>query len=79
MKTYPKFLKAMPSFFGLGPVDLLGLGIGLFISLLLNLSPIFALVSSAILMGASKLFRTYFDVVGLLLPKKKTIILTERR
>ena len=73
MRKYPKFLKTMPSFFGLGPVDLLFLGLGLFISLIFDLSPLTALLVSAVLMISCKVIRTYCDVVGFLLPHTKRI------
>lgn len=73
MRKYPKFLKTMPSFFGLGPMDLLFLGLGLFVSLIFDLSPMWALLVSGVLMISSKIIRTYCDVVGFLLPYTKRI------
>jgi len=73
MRKFPKFLKVMPTFYGLVPLDLVGLGIGLFISMLLGLSSIAALVVSGVIMGSLKIVRRYFDVVGFLLPRKKEI------
>ncbi len=73
MRRYPKFLKTMPSFYGLVPADLLGLGCGLFLSMVLNLTPIVALILSAVLMGSLKLIRHYFDLVGFLMPTKREL------
>lgn len=75
MRRYPKFLKTMPSFYGLVPADLMGLGIGLFISMVLNLAPILALALSAGLMGGLKFVRHYFDLVGFLMPSKSELSL----
>ncbi len=75
MRKYPKFLKTLPSFYGLAPADLLGLGIGLFISMVFDLEPIVALVLSGLLMGAFKIVRQYFDVVGFLLPSRRELFL----
>lgn len=75
MRTYPKFLKSMPTFLGLSPVDLIGLGLGLFMSLILGLTPITSFVVAMSLMTVSKMVRTYFDVVGFLLPQSKRLTL----
>jgi len=77
MRSYPKFLKAMPTFCGLAPADLLVLGMALFVSLVFDLSPILGLLLSCAMMILSKIVRTYFDVVGWLLPNYKTLRIKE--
>ena len=72
MRTYPKYLKTMPSFFGLMPTDLIALGIGLLISILFSIPSLWTLIISMLLIGSFKLICRYVDVVGLILPSKKT-------
>lgn len=75
MRTFPKFLKAMPTFYGLVPVDLIGLAVGLCVSMIFELSPLLALILSGGLIGCSKWIRSRFDFVGFLVPSKKQITL----
>lgn len=79
MRRYPKFLKVLPSFSGLTPVDFISLGLGLLVSSLLALAPLTGLILMLGLIGVSKLIRQHFDVVGFFLPRQKRIIIPRRQ
>jgi len=70
MKRYPKFLKALPEFYGLNFMDLGLLMLGLYAGLIINLPPLVTIGLIGILIGASKIIRKYVDVVGFLSPRK---------
>jgi hypothetical protein len=77
MRTYPKFLKTMPMFCGLAPADLLVLGGALFVSLVLDLTPLKALLLSGGMMVLSKIIRTNFDLAGWLMPSYRSLRIKE--
>lgn len=77
MRRNPKFLKALPEFYGLGFVDLGVLMAGLWISMILNLNPLIAIILCGLGVIASKFMRKYFDLVGWLLPRKKEVFLSD--
>jgi len=79
MRRYPKFLKVLPSFSGLTPVDFIALGLGLMVSSLFALAPLVGLLLMLGLIGISKLVRQHFDVVGFFLPRQRTITIQRRR
>ena len=68
---YPKFLRKNPSFMGLEPIDLLMVGVGLFLSLILRLPSLLGMMVTISLIGASKLVRKNLDLTGLLLLVRK--------
>jgi hypothetical protein len=70
MKKYPKFLKALPEFYGLNFMDLGMVMVGLYGGLFLNLPPLVTICLLGALIGASKIINKYFDLVGFLSPKK---------
>lgn len=77
MRRNPKFLKALPEFYGLGFVDLGVLMVGLWMSMILNLNPIISIIICGLGVIASKIIRKYFDLVGWLLPRKKEVFLSD--
>lgn len=73
MRTYPKYLKTMPSFLGLFPSDLFGIAVALILSSIFGFSQVWTLLIAIVLVGLGKAMRRYVDIVGLMLPWKKTI------
>jgi hypothetical protein len=70
MKKYPKFLMALPEFYGLNFIDLGMVMVGLYGGLIFNLPPLVTICLLGLLIGTSKIIRKYFDLVGFLSPKK---------
>lgn len=70
MKRYPKFLKALPEFYGLNFMDLGLVMVGLYGGLILNLPPLVTICLLGVLIGISKIIRKYVDLVGFLSPRK---------
>ena len=77
MRRNPKFLKALPEFYGLGFVDLGVLMVGLWMSMILNLNPLISIILCGLGVIASKFIRKSFDLVGWLLPRKKEVFLSD--
>ncbi len=77
MRRNPKFLKALPEFYGLGFVDLGVLMVGLWMSMILNLTPLISILLCGLGVLVSKFVRKYFDLVGWLLPRKKEVLLSD--
>ena len=77
MRRNPKFLKALPEFYGLGFVDLGVLMVGLWMSMIFNLNPLISILLCGLGVFVSKLVRKYFDLVGWLLPRKKEVFLSD--
>lgn len=77
MRRNPKFLKALPEFYGLGFVDLGVLMVGLWMSMILNLNPLISILLCGLGVFVSKFVRKYFDLVGWLLPRKKEVFLSD--
>ena len=77
MKRYPKFMKTLPEFYGLGFVDLGVLLVGLYLAMILNLNPLVSVVLCGLGVGVSKLVRKYFDFIGWLLPRKKEVFIAD--
>lgn len=73
MKRYPKFLKALPEFYGLNFIDLGLVLVGLYVGLILNLPPLITIILLSAFVGASKIIRKYVDVVGFLSPRKMRV------
>ncbi|MBI2519472.1 MAG: hypothetical protein HYV97_03620 [Bdellovibrio sp.] len=77
MRKYPKFLKTLPEFYGLGFPDL-GVLMGvLYFSMLFNLRPIVSIALSGLFILAFKYIRMNMDFVGWILPKEKEIFLSD--
>jgi hypothetical protein len=77
MRRYPKFMKALPEFYGLSFVDLGFLMAGLYLSMMLNLNPLFSIVLCSLGVIISKIVRKYFDFTGWLLPRKKEVFIAD--
>jgi hypothetical protein len=77
MRRNPKFLKALPEFYGLGFVDLGVLMVGLWSSMIFNLNPILSIFLCGIGITVSQVVRKYFDLIGWLLPRKREVFLSE--
>lgn len=77
IKRYPKFMKTLPEFYGLGFVDLGVLLVGLYLAMMLNLTPLVSVFLCSAGVGLSKMFCKYFDLVGWLLPKKKEVFIAD--
>ncbi len=77
MKKYPKFLKSLPEFYGLGFPDLSVLMAMLYFSMLFNLSPFASISLSGLAILACKFVRKNFDLIGWMLPKDKDIFLSD--
>ena len=77
MRRNPKFLKALPEFYGLGFADLGVLMVGLWISMILNLNPLISILLCGLGVLTSKVLRKYFDLIGWLLPRKKEVFLSD--
>jgi hypothetical protein len=77
MRRNPKFLKALPEFYGLGFVDLGFLMAGLWVAMILNLNPLISIFLCGVGVVSSKLVRKYFDLIGWLLPRKKEVFLSD--
>ena len=69
---FPKFLKRSPSVLGLGPIELLILVSGMFLSQLIGPSPLWGLVLTLGFLGIYKLFSRFIDFKGILLVPYKT-------
>jgi hypothetical protein len=77
MRRNPKFLKALPEFYGLGFVDLGVLMVGLWCAMIFNLNPILSIVLCGLGIIASQVTRKYFDIIGWLLPRKREVFLSD--
>lgn len=77
MKRFPKFLKSMPSFYGLSFYEIGALVAGLYIAMIFRLDPISALLGCLVSIGIMKYIRLNFDLFGFLSPKFKRINLDE--
>ena len=79
MRKFPKFLRALPEVYGLGIHELVVLLVVLQISFVFNLNPVLSMVISGIGMAVMKVARKNFDFVGLILPRKKEVYLSDIR
>ena len=79
MKKYPKFLKSLPEFYGLGFPDLGILMAMLYFSMLFNLRPVISIVFSGFSILGFKFIRRNMDLVGWMLPRKKDIFLRDSK
>ena len=77
MKKYPKFLKSLPEFYGLGFPDLGILMAMLYFSMLFNLRPVISIVFSGLAILAFKFIRKNMDLVGWILPREKEVFLCD--
>ena len=73
MKTFPKFLKTMPSFWGLGMVEIAVLMAALYLGLLLSLHPFLLLVLLILAIGLTRLIYWKVDLKILFLWKREII------
>ncbi len=71
MRTYPKFLKKTPTFFGLDFIDIALIMASLFLAMIFNLSPFTALIIGALMIGVSKYVRKNFDLTALFIARKE--------
>ena len=79
IRRNPKFLKALPEFYGLGFFDLGVLMIGLWMSMIFNLRPLVSIFLCGLSIIASKVIRKYFDILGWFLPRKNEVFISEIR
>lgn len=77
MDKYPRFLKAMPEFYGLSFIDLGFLMFGLYLGMIFSLDSIVTIITCLALIGSSVLIRKYIDLTALILPRKKEIKLSD--
>ncbi len=77
MKRFPKFLKTLPEFYGLSFYEIGALIVGLYIAMILKLSPLYTLMTSAICICLLKLIKRNFDLKAYFLPKRKNLDLSE--
>ncbi|MBI2519931.1 MAG: hypothetical protein HYV97_05930 [Bdellovibrio sp.] len=77
MRKYPKFLKSLPEFYGLGFPDLCVLMAMLYFSMLFNFRPFASISLSALAILTFKFVRKNFDLIGWMLPMKKDIFLSD--
>lgn len=71
MRTYPKFLKRTPTFFGLNFIDIGLVMASLLLAMILNLTPFMALVIATVLILIAKALRKYLDFTALFVSKKE--------
>lgn len=77
MRRYPKFLKALPEFYGLGFPDLGALMVALYLSMILNLNPLISVVMSGSGIIFMRILRKNFDFAGWLMPRKKEVFVAD--
>ncbi|MBI2522747.1 MAG: hypothetical protein HYV97_20160 [Bdellovibrio sp.] len=77
MRKYPKFLKTLPEFYGLGFPDLAVLMAMLYFSMLFNLRPLMSITISGLGILLFKFIRKNMDFVGWMLPRNKEISLND--
>jgi len=77
MKRFPQFLKTNPSFHGLQFSDIAGLMVILYMAMILGLNPLITIALSIMLIGVMKIMKKNFDFIGLLVPRKKEIHLSD--
>lgn len=77
MKRFPQFLKTNPSFHGLQFTDIAGLMFILYLAMILGLNPLITIVLSVMMIGVMKIMKKNFDFIGLLVPRKKEIHLSD--
>lgn len=73
MKRFPRFLKTMPSIYGLSLFEIIGLVVGLYLAMIFRLSSLVTILVSLGLIGIVKVLKRNFDLVGFLLPQVKQI------
>ena len=71
MRTYPKFLKRTPTFFGLNFIDIGLVMASLLLAMILNLTPFMALVIATVLILMAKALRKYLDFTAFFVSKKE--------
>ena len=73
MKRFPRFLKTMPSIYGLSLFEIIGLVVGLYLAMIFRLSSLVTILVSLGLISIIKFLKRNFDLVGFLLPQVKQI------
>jgi len=73
MERFPKYLKAMPIICGLSFYDMGGLMLSLYLAMIFELSSLYSLGTSLIMIVLVKFSRKYFDFTGFFLPRVKTM------
>lgn len=77
MRRFPKFLKAMPEFYGMNFYDLGVLMVMLYFSMLFNLHALINVGLCGISIVIMKILRANFDFKGWLLPRKSEVYLKD--
>jgi hypothetical protein len=77
MRKFPKFLKAMPEFYGMNFFDLGVLMAMLYVSMLFNLHALISVALCGFSIITIKVVRANFDFKGWLLPKKGEVFLKD--
>lgn len=78
MRRYPKFLRSSPSFMGLDFFDLGIIGFMLILAVIVNWSAPVTLILSFVLIIITKYLRQKVDLIGLVVPKDRDLILSRR-
>lgn len=73
MKKFPKFLKALPEFYGLSFYEIGALVLALYLAMIFRLSSMPTLICCLTCIGAMKFLKKNFDFVGFFLPYCKKI------
>lgn len=77
MRRYPRFLKTMPEFLGISFPEVGIILLSLWVCLILNIGPHFALIFSIGGILLFKVIKKNFDFIGFMVPRKKSIYLTD--
>jgi len=77
MRKFPKFLKAMPEFYGMNFFDLGTLMAMLYLSMVFNLNALISVALCGFAVITMKVLRANFDFKGWLLPRTKEIYLKD--
>lgn len=77
MRKFPKFLKAMPEFYGLNFYDLGVLMVMLYLSMIFNLNALVSVALCGLSIIGMKVIRANFDFKGWLLPRKSEVYLKD--
>lgn len=77
MRRFPKFLKAMPEFYGMNFYDLGVLMAMLYLAMLFNLNALISVALCGFSIITMKVVRANFDLKGWLLPRKSEVYLKD--
>lgn len=77
MKKFPKFLKAMPTFWGLGFSELGSVMAILYMAMIFNLGPLTTFILALVMVILTKVVNKYFDLTGWFLPRKREVFITD--